>query len=182
MYDTDRDSYAGWKDRPCNTHIYFRLVNGSLDMTVCNRSNDAVWGMCGANAVHMTYLQELVALAIRTPVGRYHVMTNNLHIYDRHWPMLSGPQTFDYYEQDGIEPYPLLHGEMDYYELLNECAMFVANDVDGYYKSRWINDVVVPMYEHYQCRLNGDKLTYDTNETMATDWRLAENHWREAHV
>ena len=48
-------------DRPCNTHIYFRTVAGKLNMTVCNRSNDVVWGMLGANAVHMTYLHELIA-------------------------------------------------------------------------------------------------------------------------
>ena len=85
MYDPSQDYSPHWKDRPCNTHIYFRVVNGKLDMTVCNRSNDVVWGMCGANAVHMTYLQELVASGIRRPVGRYHVMTNNLHIYEHHW-------------------------------------------------------------------------------------------------
>ena len=32
------------KDVPCNTHAYFDLRGGRLNMTVCNRSNDAIWG------------------------------------------------------------------------------------------------------------------------------------------
>ena len=49
------------KDLPCNTHVYFSIREGFLDMTVCNRSNDLIWGCCGANAVHMSFLQEYVA-------------------------------------------------------------------------------------------------------------------------
>ena len=71
--------------------------------------------------------------------------------------------------------------ETDVMEFLNECETFVANDQEGYYKSSWINEVVLPMYQHYMCRLNGDYLTYDTEETAATDWRLAEDHWRQTH-
>ena len=183
MYDPRQDHSTHWKDRPCNTHVYFRVArDGRLDMTVCNRSNDVVWGMCGANAVHMTYLHELVARAIRHPIGIYHVMTNNAHIYEPMWGLLKQPATYDYYEDREAKPYPLLHGEVDYYELLNECQMFVDFTTDGTYKSKWINGVVVPMYEHYMCRLNGDKVTYDINETLATDWRLAEEHWREEHA
>ena len=37
------------KDVPCNTHAYFAInAEGSLDLTVCNRSNDLVWGCLGA--------------------------------------------------------------------------------------------------------------------------------------
>lgn len=182
MYDPRQDHHAVWKDRPCNTHIYFRIVDGRLDMTVCNRSNDAVWGMTGANAVHMTYLQELIAAGLRVPVGKYHVMTNNLHIYQRHWTLLDSPKTYDHYRDAEVEPYALLGpNETSVWEFLNECEAFVLNDGEGYYKSSWINDVVIPMYEHYMCRLNGDKYSYDVDENMATDWRRAEILWREWH-
>src|SRR5690606_5311325 len=33
----------------CNTNCYFLITDGKLDMTVCNRSNDMVLGMLGAN-------------------------------------------------------------------------------------------------------------------------------------
>lgn len=85
MWDPDVD-YAPaplfkGRDVPCNTHIYFRIVNGCLNMTVCNRSNDLVWGACGSNAVHFSMLQEFIASALGLTVGRYYQITNNLHIY-----------------------------------------------------------------------------------------------------
>ena len=69
------------KDIPCNTHIYFRVVKDRLNMLVCNRSNDVIWGMTGANAVHMTMLQEVIARASGIELGEYHVITNNAHVY-----------------------------------------------------------------------------------------------------
>ena len=50
-------------------------------MTVCNRSNDLIWGCCGANAVHMSYLQEYVASMVNVKVGTYTQFTQNLHAY-----------------------------------------------------------------------------------------------------
>lgn len=53
-----------------------------LDMTICCRSNDAVWGAYGANAVHFSVLQEFVASAVGVAMGRMHQLSNNLHIYE----------------------------------------------------------------------------------------------------
>jgi len=52
---------------------------------------------------------------------------------------------------------------------------------DGTYQNAWLEHTVKPMYNHYTCRLNGDKVTYDIEETMAPDWRAAEYLWREWH-
>ena len=82
MWDPQHDLEYDSVDTPCNTHIYFRTVGGRLDMTVCNRSNDLVWGMLGANIVHMSILQEYIANATGLPVGTYHQFTNNLHVYE----------------------------------------------------------------------------------------------------
>ena len=41
-----------------------------LCMTVCNRSNDMLWGAYGANVVHMSMLQEFVALFSKFTDGR----------------------------------------------------------------------------------------------------------------
>lgn len=75
------------KDVCCNTNIYFRIAEGptsnELDMTVCNRSNDAILGMLGANYVHMSILQEYLAALIGVGVGCYHQFTNNLHVYNK---------------------------------------------------------------------------------------------------
>lgn len=81
MWDPAVDSIQG-KDLPCNTHIYFAVRNHRLDMTVCNRSNDLVWGLLGANAVHMYALHEYIANSAGIEVGSYYQFTNNLHIYE----------------------------------------------------------------------------------------------------
>jgi thymidylate synthase len=87
-----------WKDRPCNTHAYFRVryekgpqhYNSStadpewtrhLDLTVCCRSNDLIWGAHGANAVHFSVLQEYVAARIGCEVGTLYQLSNNYHAY-----------------------------------------------------------------------------------------------------
>jgi thymidylate synthase len=79
------------KDVPCNTHVYFQLrVTGygyALDMTVCCRSNDALWGAHGANAVHFSVLQEYMAARIGAAmddfvsVGTMIQFSNNYHVY-----------------------------------------------------------------------------------------------------
>lgn len=95
------------KDVCCNTNIYFmgrpiphplgagvlaedaaaygHAPQFSLEMTVCNRSNDLVWGMLGANVVHMSFLQEYMAAQLGWSVGKYHQITNNLHAYLARW-------------------------------------------------------------------------------------------------
>ena len=77
MWDTNADLGKAHNDLPCNTHIYLRVVGGKLNMTVCNRSNDVVWGMTGANAVHMTMLHELISLAAHIPIGKYIVVSRD---------------------------------------------------------------------------------------------------------
>lgn len=82
-----RDLTGKWRDRPCNTHCYLRVrydeVEGVhvLDLTVCCRSNDAVWGAHGANAVHFSVLQEYLAARIGVEVGVMYQVSNNYHVY-----------------------------------------------------------------------------------------------------
>lgn len=52
-----------------------------LDMTVCNRSNDLIWGTLGANYVHFSFLQEYIALACDLLPGHYHQFSVNQHVY-----------------------------------------------------------------------------------------------------
>jgi thymidylate synthase len=104
--DTGSNDLRGdWKDRPCNTHVYLRIrdehqtfidetaamsgilesdtrVSKVLDITVCCRSNDIIWGAYGANAVHFSVLQEYLAARIGVGVGRYYQVSNNFHAYE----------------------------------------------------------------------------------------------------
>lgn len=71
----------GGKAVPCNTHAYFAVRAGKLNMTVMNRSNDAIWGSFGANAVHFSLLLEYMSMRAGLPMGSYYQFTNNLHVY-----------------------------------------------------------------------------------------------------
>lgn len=75
------DLFASSKDVPCNTHIYFRPREDYLDMTVCCRSNDIIWGAYGANSVHFSILQEYMAAGLGLGVGRMYQFSNNYHAY-----------------------------------------------------------------------------------------------------
>lgn len=71
----------GCKDTACNTATYFEVLDGKLNMTVTNRSNDVIWGAYGANAVHFSILQEYMASSIGVAMGRYEQISNNYHVY-----------------------------------------------------------------------------------------------------
>lgn len=98
MWDPTYDLGQDGADFPCNTQVYFRgrlvpidetkpqaewnpLV-WRLDMTITCRSNDAIWGAYGANAVHFSVLHEFVAAAAGMALGSMHQLSNNLHAYE----------------------------------------------------------------------------------------------------
>lgn len=85
MWDA-QDLNLDSKDVPCNDMIFFLVRDGELDMTVCNRSNDAVYGLFGSNVVHFSLLHtyivmQLNAMGVPTKRGGYYQFTNNLHGY-----------------------------------------------------------------------------------------------------
>lgn len=70
------------KDMACNLGMLFEIVDGKLDMTTFNRSNDAIWGyVTGANIVHFSFFQELAALTIGIPIGKWTHISANMHVY-----------------------------------------------------------------------------------------------------
>lgn len=82
MWDPARDLGKAGKDVPCNDVITFQCgFDGELNMTVFCRSNDIVWGAYGANAVHLSMLQEYMAGWIGCPVGWYEQVSVNWHGY-----------------------------------------------------------------------------------------------------
>jgi thymidylate synthase len=87
------------KDLPCNTTIKFSIDYrepssadprvSMLNMIVFNRSNDIIMGAYGANAVHLSVLQEYVAAMLGVRVGWYEQVSCDYHAYkeefDRLW-------------------------------------------------------------------------------------------------
>jgi len=167
MWDPEVD--LGWalNDRPCNTHIYFRCLNGRLEMTVCNRSNDVVWGMTGANAVHMTMLQELVAHGAGLNIGRYHVVTNNAHLYkDTHGYLT---KLHNHPQRIPMPPDILLEPQESLEDFLQDCEDFVAGNLDEM-RTIWMSTTAVPMYRTYKEEDSPHKI-------RCTQWRVAATQW-----
>lgn len=194
MWDTSEDLGAKKRDLPCNTHIYFRArktpvadtkmgsPKWTLDMTVCNRSNDLLWGMLGANVVHMTYLQELVAFGAEMEIGNYQVFTNNLHVYTENdvcKRFMKGPVRTDLYVVPGMDYLALLDEGETVTDFLRDCEDFV-HDRGTKFKTHWMNVVAMPMYLAYSARLykTGDGLEF-VDRIEAPDWRAACRQWIE---
>lgn len=164
MWNPTSDLGVDAKDLPCNTHIYFRKVGKALNMTICNRSNDLVWGALGSNIVHFSFLFELIAHEVGLPVGYMHQFTNNLHIYERHWHFLDIPPRCEEYSELEVRPYPIIQGSLDGW--LKECEALVGGDRVAF-REPFFNDVAMPILE--------SRIDY----CKATDWQLACKRYLE---
>ena len=110
MWDPIADFDEDGKDFPCNMSICFRIRDNRLDMTVFNRSNDIIWGAYGANAVHMSMMQEYVASLLRIHVGRYNQVSNNFHAYVDILDKIGKPQPhpLDLYDMNTVNTMPMV--------------------------------------------------------------------------
>jgi thymidylate synthase len=167
-------------DLPCNTHIYLRVEGDALNMTVCNRSNDIIWGMLGANVVHMTLLQELIAHGSGLGTGSYMLMSNNAHVYTqlpKVEQILATRAPVDPYTDGKVEPFPLMQPEEEMKDMLMDCYDFV-HTTGTRYRTKWMNEVAVPMYlAWYHRKDGGSKIDQFINKIQATDWRMACLDW-----
>lgn len=158
MWDATWDLGRRGLDFPCNTQIYFRtrhdtdrsgppmvertvgghdisVYGGSersvtcLDMTICNRSNDAVFGAYGANAVHMSVLQEFVAAACGLQVGHMYQMSNNLHGYMETLDRVGVPEVYNYYADNMLKATPLFRSwaNLEVPEIMRQIEAFWEN-------------------------------------------------------
>lgn len=187
MWDPDADLGRNKKDLPCNTHIYLDIVKDCLNMTVCNRSNDLFWGMLGSNIVHMTMLQELLALAIGVGVGVYRVFTNNLHVYPEMprfkelWEQRYSPNLY-HSSLPKLEHFPLLHGGNTIELFMDECYAFIHKPQNSYV-TPWLEHVAAPMFGEYYRRTHLVEGEEDFWIPQIADgaWRRAAELWNEWH-
>lgn len=192
----------GGKDVPCNTHVYFKIRDGKLMMSVSNRSNDMLWGAYGANVVHMSMLQEYVANKVGVGIGQYMQMSDSFHVYTTGpggdlWKKVQITQAlpvFDPYEfkpGPGSNPWEFtrlppdaVHMPLDANETWDEdLVTFFGRfdeDPDGFdatgcqFQHPWWIDVALPMWRTYKYR-SAD----EAKGIMAHDWRKAAVEWLE---
>jgi hypothetical protein len=186
---------SGGKDVPCNTAAYFDARGGVLNMTVVNRSNDAIWGAYGANAVHFSILQEYLAAWVGIPVGVYRQMSNNFHAYldiyneDKLAQIAQEAHDCDYYRPHMVRDkyvYPqglLLDSSEDIAQFDRDLEKFfeMADQEDTDYpafETDFFDNVAAPIYTSWWARKEkqGDGLDWAAKIT-APDWRLACVEW-----
>jgi thymidylate synthase len=178
---------AGGKDVPCNTHIYVSVsTEGRLDMTLCNRSNDVVWGAYGANAVHFSYLQEFLAAGVGVPVGRLYQMSNNLHAYhatlEQVQPILQRVP-YNPYAEGLVEPYPLVSTNIKQWR--EDLSVFLDVGPTPGLRDPFFRRVAIPMWLAHQAYKESDDLERfelafeNLSQCHAADWRVACQEWLE---
>lgn len=183
MWDprVDTPDKTNVKDVPCNTQACFSIRPHGLDMTVFNRSNDLVWGATGANAVHFSFLQEYLAWALGVPVGRYHQITNNLHIYEPHWWMLEECSIL--FKEEGYKSDPFQLGTQvgNSWLFHNELKRFLersTHQLTDLYTIPFLNEVAKPMAVSWFARKQGLGTGLPALKYMVDcDWKVACTEW-----
>lgn len=176
------------KDIPCNLCLLPRVVddphtgNRVLDLTVINRSNDIVWGMTGANAVHFTILQEYLASRLGLYVGEFHQFSTNAHVYtDVHPPLDHNPTEHDYYNSPGMYAVPLVTDP----DMFTQDAKAWCEDPDNYtsriYSNVIFTNTLMPMHWAWTLAKAKDfeKALKHASMIVAPDWRIAAMQWIE---
>tara|TARA_R110002020_G_scaffold376130_3_gene587275 strand:+ start:3890 stop:5017 length:1128 start_codon:yes stop_codon:yes gene_type:complete len=151
-----------------------------LDMTVFNRSNDMVWGTCGANAVHFSFLQEYMAKRLGVGVGVYNQISNNLHVYtETNWKpekWLSEEKKFSYMQDVKISvPFVLDPETFD-----KEVKEFIDNnDWSRSWKEPFLHRVAAPMMWAFELHRRRNYLTalQSCNEIEDDAWRISATNW-----
>lgn len=181
MWDPKVDLARGGKDFPCNTAVKFRIVDGRLDMTVENRSNDMIWGAYGANAVHFSMLQEYMAAKIGVRLGHYWQVSTNFHSYvntlEKHKDLITLEPTSPYHY--GVEPFPMVNTDITTWEQDLEVFMAAGDTIMGY-KDTFFKRVAVPMYRSWNAfkeKKHQMAVNILENECVAADWSRAAVEW-----
>lgn len=188
----ENDLLGFYKDRPCNTHIYLRVRDAAdyhahgpytadpvLDLTVCCRSNDAVWGAHGANVVHFSFLQEYLAGRVGVGVGQLYQLSNNYHAYVAELDRVGEPEPYAPFEYPSTLPIGNDWGAwdrdlkkfMDWHD--DGCPLEFA----GGYKNEWFHNVATPM-----CHANKFRRGGMMRDAMVAAEQVAAEDWREAAV
>jgi hypothetical protein len=160
-------------------------------MVLLCRSNDAIWGAWGANAVHFSILQEYVATALGREVGKLHQVSANLHAYVAVMePMIDrGVGWPKHYEDGVVEPREVVSTPMEVWD--HDAERFLTDDgrapsvecaPEGW-SDPFFAEVAAPimhahdLYKDLPRPTNFEMALSCLNTCAATDWRRACQEW-----
>jgi len=190
----------------CNTHAYLRVRDGLLDLTVCCRSNDIIWGAYGANAVQFSMLQEYLAARIGVGVGIYYQISNNYHAYDNviDWSLGEKNALTDWgwsYRDFCVEPLALVTNPETFDRELScffkrpesflplDPVLALRTGGRNEYENLFFPRVAVPLYR--AIRTWKDKAVEDRKKLAIqeldsapaeNDWKLAAQQWMQKRI
>jgi len=187
----ENDLCGEWQTRPCNTHIYLRVREDVLDMTVCCRSNDMIWGGNGANAVHFSVLLEYLAARIDVGVGTMYQLSNNAHVYIKEVERLqsrggNGRLFCDRYTLESIKPMPMFTEPSAIDE---DVKMFMSwhdngDNVYVQYANEWFTFTATRAVQAHRLYRKGElnKAITAALGIGAPDWRMAAVDWLSRRI
>jgi thymidylate synthase len=185
MWDPVMDLERSSKDIPCNISATFQIEGRKLNMTVFNRSNDLILGALGANVVHFSVLQEVLANLVDCEVGWYEQISANAHVYVAEWDKrqygLSGlvvEYDQDPYVEQQVWPYPsIVEAAAGYYQFMDAVRKFMHGE---YVESQpFLYEVARPIALAHKGYRHGfiDTALAIIETCKAEDWRLACTAW-----
>lgn len=181
MWSAVHDLGSPAKDVPCNTHIYFQVIDDKLEMTVCCRSNDMVWGAYGANAVHFSFLQQLMAEDLGIGVGHYCQFSNNFHCYTQMGQgaaLMEQPPVVPSGYWGGVDPQQIIAPWESLDSFIVDCRRFVGVE-DGAIQNQFLTETAQPLSEAYLVRKAGGDWRAVAARAPDCDWRRAFIAWAE---
>lgn len=185
------------RDVPCNTQAYPRLRQIRqeddfnhivLDLTICCRSNDMIWGGYGANAVHFSILQEYLAGRLGVGVGKLYQLSNNYHAYRATMLKVGavGAMRIHSPYNEGATPLPMgtdwSRWDEDLQAFMNWSVQEDWGEDPGYdgdYANSWFRNVAEPMliaHDDFKAGQRDSAMGLLSN-VDATDWRQAAWEW-----
>jgi thymidylate synthase len=194
-------------DIPCNTHVYFDLRGGKLNMTICCRSNDIIWGAYGADCVCFSMLLIYFANRLQAPVGVYRQVSNNYHLYTEKFSREKLTQIAkESLEEEAFSPAyaPRLateHALPGWHFILEEDIRALFLEIETWlddpgiypigsptwttgYTSSWVADIAYPMFLAWV--LHKRKQTLEAiavcDDITALDWAKACREWLQRRV
>jgi thymidylate synthase len=206
MWDARNDPEAADNnsaDVPCNLSMIPWVMNNALHLSIFNRSNDIIWGLYGANAVHFSVVLEYLAGRLGLGVGAMTTFSNNFHAYTDKIPSDKTVEhalyrTGDPY-CDAVEPFSLLDGkapDTDIMRYVDESTRdrVMQEDLKVFFDEGalacttktvrwpWLRRVLVPMALAHQ-RFKGPRVGRYAGtlsilkSVQASDWRRAAEEW-----
>ena len=193
IWNPELDLGAQTKDMPCNDTIALSRSGTfwqNLNITVFNRSNDAIWGCYGANAVQFSMLQDYIAGRLGCEVGTYTQVSNNFHAYTSNpfWGAYIN-QPNELFGYDGAYVKASYGGTLTY-NLFAEPDLF-DQDLKAFFRwwgvkgaplsdtSEAFSHVVLPMWASFNTYKAGDLdgAIALASTIAAADWRTACVAW-----